>query len=346
MCSVFSPLFSKYLISWAVTAATSSSGSNGLGYPFGLAVGLLVLQVLASLFQNNFFQQAAKLGVRMRVAMSAIVYRKAVRLAASSRQEFSGGRVINIVSTDCNRIEQFITFAHIIWTAPVQLVVIVGFLISQIGWAALVGVAFICLVGPLQGYLFRRLAAIRRAMAPITDRRVKQTTELLAGIRVVKLFAWEDSFLRTIGDVRRAEVLQVFRRSRLSAVVMTVATALPVLSAAVSFVLYAITNPLEASRIFSALSWFTQLRFPLIFLPNLITAWADFQVAMTRIEALLMAAESDDPPVLEEGAEFGIRIDGADFEWEEPDPEIAAALRFADAKGRKGPKGKKGKNGA
>ncbi|KAI9355946.1 P-loop containing nucleoside triphosphate hydrolase protein [Zopfochytrium polystomum] len=340
MCSTFSPLLVKYIITYAAEAYYGPLSLNLLPPPpprYGLAIGLFFVQVTGSLLTGNFFQRATQVGIRARVTMSGVIYRKSLRLSSGARQEFNSGRVVNMVATDTNRIELFVSFAHIIWTAPIQILIIVAFLISQIGWAAI-------------GMLFKTLSQIRRTVAPLTDRRVKLTTEVLSGIRVIKFFAWENPFLTMIEDVRKAEVAQVKKRSLLSAFVMTIAFGIPVISAAVAFVLFGIQNTLEASKVFSSLSWFQQLRFPLMFLPNLITSWADFSIAMARIESFLLAPELDELPAVVPDSQYGLEIIDGEFEWEAPPPLSAAFTPGGGRGGRGGPggggaKGKKGDKG-
>lgn len=67
---------------------------------------------------------------------------------------------------------------------------IIGLMVWQIGPAALAGVGLLVVFAPLQGILFKHLSLVRREIAPITDQRIKLTNEILAGIRVIKYFAW------------------------------------------------------------------------------------------------------------------------------------------------------------
>lgn len=43
-----------------------------------------------------------------------------------------------------------------------------------------------------------------------TDKRVNATSEILNGIRVIKMYAWEDAFANLIDDLRRLSFLEVF----------------------------------------------------------------------------------------------------------------------------------------
>ncbi|KAJ3413134.1 hypothetical protein HDV05_008472 [Chytridiales sp. JEL 0842] len=332
LCSVFSPLFVKYIIQYALPTNNSPIGEG-----IGLIIGLFLLQILATLLLNNYFQASIVVGISLRTSLTTTIYRKSLRLTSAARQEFNSGRVINLVSTDANRIEMFTQFCHVIWTAPIQILIIIAFLISQIGWAAIVGISLLLVLTPVQGMLWRKLSLIRRTVAPLTDKRVKTFSEILGGIRVIKFFAWEEPFLHRIEAIRRDEIAQVFKRAILNAFVMTIAFGIPVISGAIAFILYGYTNVyLDPSRIFSALTWFSQLRFPLMFLPSLISSWADVKVALGRIEALLLANEIEDAPAVEEGAPFALKIENGEFIWE------ALPAHLKDAANFKGPSGRPG----
>jgi hypothetical protein len=44
----------------------------------------------------------------------------------------------------------------------------------------------------------KKLVAFRKKAAAQTDKRVRLTQEILQGIRIIKFFAWEKSFLHTL----------------------------------------------------------------------------------------------------------------------------------------------------
>jgi hypothetical protein len=73
----------------------------------------------------------------------------------------------------------YFNFVNILWTAPIQLVLIVSLMVYQIGPSALAGVGLLVLMAPIQGLLFKRLAAVRKTIAPITDKRVSTNYSLI-----------------------------------------------------------------------------------------------------------------------------------------------------------------------
>jgi ATP-binding cassette subfamily C (CFTR/MRP) protein 1 len=165
--------------------------------------------------------------------MNAALYKKALRLSSSARQEFPPGKITNMISSDAQRIEMFITLIHTIWTAPLQIVLITVFLILELryvyhdkcavcprlekqlmpqSYGAAIGVGLLLLLTPLQAYLWRILSTIRKEGAVVTDSRIKTTQEVLTGIRVIKFFTWENPFLQKIEELRTKEISYVYRR--------------------------------------------------------------------------------------------------------------------------------------
>ncbi|ORY52495.1 hypothetical protein BCR33DRAFT_779780 [Rhizoclosmatium globosum] len=262
-----SPLFISFLLTYASNRAASLNPDSEypIGVGFAYAVVLFVLQVLAALCGTNFFQYAEVYGIKVKTSMMGMIYRKSLRLSSASRQEFSSGRVITMVSTDTARMEFFMTMINIVWTAPFNLAMMVGFLIYQLGWPALVGVAILVALIPIQYQLFKVMMALRRKVAPITDKRVKIINEVLSGIRVIKFFGWEEPFLNTIEEIRKTEIGLVLTATIYRSLGVTIGVVFPVLAASVSFLVS------DASRTF-------------IFYPMLANAWADFKIALARIE--------------------------------------------------------------
>lgn len=58
-------------------------------------------------------------------------------------------------------------------------------------WATFIGLAMLLLSSPATGLFVKRLTGLRRRMLLETDSRVKLMNQLLVGIRVLKLYAWE-----------------------------------------------------------------------------------------------------------------------------------------------------------
>jgi len=63
------------------------------------------------------------------------------------------------------------------------------------------------MTGKVSGYM----KTLQRALSTIRDTRIKLTNEVLSGMKVIKLQAWEEEFLLRIKTIR-AEELTTFRK--------------------------------------------------------------------------------------------------------------------------------------
>jgi hypothetical protein len=125
------------------------------------------------------------------------------------------------------------------------------------------------------------------------DLRIKIMNEILNGIKVLKLYAWEPAFEERVGKVRSDE-LNVLKRSAylnasssftwtcapflVSSIAMCDAVCHLFLSLQVSLTTFAVyvlsssDNVLDAEKAFVSLSLFNILRYPLTLLPQLIAS--------------------------------------------------------------------------
>lgn len=282
-----------------------------------MAVALFVMGVLSTLALHQFWQRSTGVGVGIRTSLITTIYRKGLLLSSKAKQDFSTGKVTNLMSTDTTRLDFLAGYFHILWTAPLMILLILVLLLVNMGPTALVGFVFLTLFGPIQARIVSALSVIRRKSTLITDARVKLTQEVLQGMRVIKFYGWEEAFLGKLEGLRNKELKYVrtllISRSGIAAVNLTV----PVIAATLTFVAYSLTgNELTPAIVFSSLSLFNIMRMPLMIFPQVVSAMVDANVSVRRIEELLLADELEDLPPVHPDSEFAINVTNGDFQWE------------------------------
>ena len=68
------------------------------------------------------------------------------------------------------------------------------------------GLAVVLVVGPLNAWLMKNLFRLHRVVVKDTDRRVKITNEVLQGIKIIKLYDWQESFVARLNAIRVKEL--------------------------------------------------------------------------------------------------------------------------------------------
>ena len=133
---------------------------------------------------------------------------------------------------------------------------------------------------------------LRQKVIQITDSRVRLINDILQGIQIIKLYAWEKSFLSKILNVRSKEMELMHREITLGALNRTAWNLTPLFVTLATFAVYAYTGgEMKASKIFTALSLFRRVRFPLSVFPQMVSNLIDFFVASKRITTFLNQKE-------------------------------------------------------
>ncbi|MFX5260731.1 ABC transporter transmembrane domain-containing protein, partial [Acinetobacter baumannii] len=81
------------------------------------------------------------------------------RQSFKSRQTGTTGEVVNLQSIDAGKFQLSVQFLHMIWSAPLQMVIALVELIILVQWAGLAGFAILVLSVPLSTVLGRKMAA-------------------------------------------------------------------------------------------------------------------------------------------------------------------------------------------
>ena len=124
-------------------------------------------------------------------------------LSKSSLSKFSAGRVIDLLSNDVQRMEKAPKWILAMNSAILQIVPATFIIAYLIGWQALMGEIFLCLLLPYYAEMSSVNAALRLRSAAESDMRISLTNQVVSGIRAIKAHAWEDEFREKIKLTRK-----------------------------------------------------------------------------------------------------------------------------------------------
>jgi ATP-binding cassette subfamily C (CFTR/MRP) protein 1 len=168
-------------------------------------------------------------------------------------------------------------------------------------------------------FVVKTLFGRRKHIDNISRERVSLLQEALTGIRLFKLFAWEGGMAARIDAIRNRETHSQYRYGALRNFAGAVSQALPVLTAMMTFITYALTNHgLSPAIVFSSTALFTSLRMPLIYLPLCAQACVDCWTSLLLVQKFLLTDESCAHPVDLE-LKAAVEVTNATFYWGQSD---------------------------
>ena len=183
------------------------------------------------------------------------------------------GETTNLMSIDTQKFMDLMLYLNMIWASPLQIALAVYFLWDILGPSALAGLAVMVLMIPLNGIVATKMKKYQISQMKDKDRRCKLMDEILNGIKVLKLYAWEKSFQQKVLDIRQSELSALIKAAYMNAFTSFLWTSAPFLVALASFTCYVLVdenNILDANTAFVSLTLFNLLRIPLNILPMLV----------------------------------------------------------------------------
>lgn len=305
---------SPMVIQGVINFLNDPDAPTSLGYYYTAAI--FVAGVAQSFCLRQYFFYCYAVGMRIRSAVVTAVYAKSLRLSSAARQRSSAGEITNLMSIDAQRFQDVTPYLHGVWYGLFQIVISCYLLWQQLGPSCLAGIAFIVVCIPVTAGISLLMRKLQKKLMNVKDERIKICYDVLNGMKVIKLQAWEKSFTKRVMAYRSRELKQLRTYILTRATSGTVFNTIPALVSVASFLTYVMLgNTLDVSTALTSLALFNILRFPLFMLPQVINNVVEATVSFKRLTRFLLETERD--PVSEgDLKDVGIHIDDADFTWE------------------------------
>ncbi|KRJ97657.1 multidrug resistance-associated protein 1 isoform X15 [Drosophila yakuba] len=283
------------------------------------SVLLFVLAAAQTFILGQYFHRMFIVGLRIRTALINAIYRKALRISNSTKKESTVGEIVNLMAVDAQRFMELTTYLNMIWSAPLQIGLALYFLWQQLGPSVLAGLAVMIILIPVNGVIASRIKTYQIRQMKYKDERVKLMNEVLSGIKVLKLYAWEPSFEKQVLDIRDKEIATLRSTAYLNAGTSFLWSCAPFLVSLVTFATYVLTseaNQLSVEKVLVSINLFDLMKLPLTILPMLSVDIAETQVSVNRINKFLNSEELDPNSVLHDSSKpHPMSIENGEFSW-------------------------------
>ncbi|KAL0281168.1 UNVERIFIED_CONTAM: hypothetical protein PYX00_002233 [Menopon gallinae] len=301
------------------------------------AAGIVLISFINVFVAHPYMMAILHQGMKMRVASCSLIYRKALRLSKTALGDATVGQVVNLLSNDVNRFDIAIIFLHYLWIGPVETIIVAYFMYEVVGWSTFLGLLFLLLLIPLQGYLGKKMSTFRLRTALRTDERVRLMNEIINGMQVIKMYTWETPFAKLVAYARKKEIKEIRGSSYGRGILLSFIIFSTRFSLFLTIVTYALTSdePITADKIFVLTSFYNILRqtMTVLFLSGIaqlaealisVKRLQDFLLYDEKVQSIKLNTEDLINGVSKKPSTSGIRFEKVTCYWlkEQPEPTL------------------------
>uniref|UniRef100_A0A672VF98 ABC-type glutathione-S-conjugate transporter n=1 Tax=Strigops habroptila TaxID=2489341 RepID=A0A672VF98_STRHB len=322
ICDVF--LFSiPKLLSLFLEFIEDQEAPTWHGYFY--AFTMFLLACLQTLFEQRYMYMCLVLGLRLRTAVTGLVYRKILVMSNASRKAATVGEIVNLVSVDVQKLMDLIIYFNGTWLAPIRIIVCFVFLWQLLGPSALTSIVVFLFLLPLNFVITKKRSQFQVHFMKHKDERAKLTNAFLSDIKVIKLYGWEKTFMEKVLGIRTQE-LQALKRSQ---ILFSQMVCFSFASFQIAFAMFAVytlvdnTHVLDAQKAFVSVTLINILNTAHSFLPFSINAAVQVNCRM-HLPFAFTSVLSVSPCI---SAQASITIRNGTFCWSK---EISPCLRRID----------------
>ena len=170
-----------------------------------ISIGLALFSFIGIVSFSIGFTQIQEVGFRTRNILISKIFSKSLNISSYTRNKQTTGEIVTLMAADTERYWVCVLLSNWLWLSPSIIGISLILLIIEFGLAAVivtgvVGLWFLAFSrsSSLVGYY-------RAKIVKLTGERVKLMNEALQGIRVIKLYAWEDPTVDRIEKIRKQE---------------------------------------------------------------------------------------------------------------------------------------------
>ncbi|KAI6185629.1 Multidrug resistance-associated protein 1-like isoform X1 [Aphelenchoides besseyi] len=300
---LFSVITASTRLSYALMFAFILEIVSG-DYPWWLtlvpAFGLLITDIIKNLALIQLFFKGFIAYYSVRSALISLIFDKMMRLSPSAQTNTATGVILNHITVDMT-------------ISLVGLSLVVGVNNMLYGMGVLIASQLIGL------FLSRYVSRFTDKQMKFKDERLKLVNDLLNGIRIIKLYAWEDPMQKITANIRKREINEIFKSKLIDGVLEASFNSSPMIATIVTFYLFVVVdgNQLNPRSAFMTIFLFDLVRFATFKFPRLFIGLVNTIVSMRRVLKFLQLEERSERAIKPSTSsdEFAVQMSNASFSW-------------------------------
>uniref|UniRef100_A0AAQ4P4I1 ATP-binding cassette sub-family C member 5 n=1 Tax=Gasterosteus aculeatus aculeatus TaxID=481459 RepID=A0AAQ4P4I1_GASAC len=280
-------------------------------YGVGLSFALFASEFSKAFLISLLWAVNLRTAARLKGAYSLLAFQKVISLRGNSG--ILKGEVISLLSTDGHKLFEAVVLGSFLLATPVLFVMCAIYSCYVLYYTALAGVF-------IYGFIGRLTNKVRKKMASIRDHRVQTMSEILRSIKLIKMYAWEESFEEKVAGFRKKEVKKLWTILHIQNGNISLTNIVPIIATVLTFILHtSLRLKLNPADAFTTIAIFNSLRFCLAIIPISVKNLADAYVAIKRLRKLIRIQNPEPYLIHRTGSDSAIVMENATFSWKGAD---------------------------
>lgn len=193
-------LVNLYLTIYFINWLADPTAEKGLGYMY--ATILVLIQLITSLSRNYYDFLASYLGLAIKKGLSGVIFKKILRFSEKSRHKATSGKLVSIISGELQTIERGLIMLPFIITSPLVFIVLCILIAIYFKEAVIFGVILALLIFAFEYFAARKINTYKYQEGTYSEKRLKVISDIINGIRTIKVYAWELPFAKLVQKFR------------------------------------------------------------------------------------------------------------------------------------------------
>ncbi|XP_023228579.1 multidrug resistance-associated protein 4-like [Centruroides sculpturatus] len=147
--------------------------------------------------------------MKLKIALYTVLYRNAINLSSSSLAKSNVGQMVNLLANDVSKFCNHVVTVLCLFTNPFLIIITIIVLWQYYKWAIFVGMSVIFLYIPIQFFFGKHYSNLRLQAAILGDKRLNLLNEMIAGMRLIKMYTWELPYAALIEKIRIQEMKKI-----------------------------------------------------------------------------------------------------------------------------------------
>uniref|UniRef100_A0A3P8QNC2 ATP-binding cassette, sub-family C (CFTR/MRP), member 12 n=1 Tax=Astatotilapia calliptera TaxID=8154 RepID=A0A3P8QNC2_ASTCA len=269
----------------------------------GLAFALFTTEFLKTSMISLQWALTLRTAIRLKGALCSLGFQKVTSLRVLG--DMSNGEILNILTNVGHNVFEAVVNGSFVMSTPVLFVAGICYAWNILGYTAIIGVLIYVICIPIE----------TKAMV-IKDKRVHTMTEILNSIKLIKMYAWEESFEMKIAELRKLEKKLVQKILEIQIINGSLTMAISTIATVFTFLIHTLLGlPLKTSDAFTVVAIFTSMRFTFALMPIAVKALTDAFVSLKQLRKILLIQNPEPYLTQIAGSNSAVVMRNATLSW-------------------------------